>query len=77
MRQLWVRMYTTVTAPPPVIAGLAVSLNGLCLAELSGCGSQLNPTKGTCADCFNGIIMSLLLWGRASFPSHSRVLCQH
>lgn len=77
MRQLWVSMYTTVTAPPPVIAGLAVPLNGLCLAELSGCGSQLSPAKGTCADCFSGIIMSLLLWGRAAFPSHSRVLCQH
>lgn len=36
-----------------------------------------STTKGTCADCFSGIIMSLLLWGRAVFPSHSRGLCQH
>lgn len=41
MRQLRVRTYTPAMAPPPVNVGLAVSLNGLCLAELSGC---VNPT---------------------------------
>lgn len=73
MRQLRVRTYTPAMVPPPVNVGLAVSLNGLSLAELSGC----QPHYGTCADCFSGIIMSLLSWGRAAFPSHSRGLCQH
>lgn len=77
MRQLWVKMYTTVSAPPPVMAGLAVSLNGLCLSELSGCGSLLSPARGTCPDCFSRIMMPLLLWGRVPLPSRSRDFCQH
>lgn len=74
MRQLRVRTYTPVMAPPPVNVGLAVSLKWSlsCRAQW-----ECQPHYGTCADCFSGIIMSLLLWGRAAFPSHSRDLCQH
>lgn len=51
-----------------------------CVSKWSlSCRAQwvCQPHYGTCADCFSGIIMSLLSWGRAAFPSHSRGLCQH